>query len=272
MFSMSPLEGISIRPSVQHSTQKSSSAQQSNFNPRTPTNTPNKPTLLHQHHHHQNALHHPLHHRHDGPRLRRNHQARAHRPLPLSRHPSVLSGRCRRRARPDLRVPYVKATCNSKRKTRNIPQLTEIFTAESDLESVEAFEKSCASSGTTAQCCTLPVVSCDCSFDARDVNFANDLIGWRCPALPRSLDWEIAEQTEAEAWCWSLRREPSGARVDNISYHFLLSIYESFCDEPFLEYDPRCSRAYPGRKVLDECCRASVFVVERRMKCCSCTS
>lgn len=77
----------------------------------------------------------------------------------------------------------MEASCVHKK--TNIPA-DRLSTAESDLESVEAFEKSCASSGTTAQCCTLPVVS-----DAADIcdeTIADDLVGRRGSPLPRPLD------------------------------------------------------------------------------------
>jgi hypothetical protein len=97
-----------------------------------------------------------LHRRFRSSHLRRSCQARTHRPLPSHRHSSVLPSRRRRRSRPQLRGSYVHP------KIVTIPQpilsLTHTSTAEPDLTTVADFEASCAASGTTAMCCTVPVV------------------------------------------------------------------------------------------------------------------
>jgi len=51
--------------------------------------------------------------------------------------------------------------------TRKYPLANALETAESDLTTVADFETSCASTGLTAMCCTLPVVCCRalCSLD-----------------------------------------------------------------------------------------------------------
>lgn len=83
-------------------------------------------------------------------------------------------------------------------------------TASDDPETSEEFAASCASSGLTAQCCTLPVVCfCLLSLLLSILSVAdNVMIGWRCSPLPRSLDWEVYLASP------HLRRRSDG--VDNI--------------------------------------------------------
>jgi hypothetical protein len=104
----------------------------------------------------QNAVHHPRHRRFRSSHLRRSCQARTHRPLPSHRHSPVLPSRRRRRSRPQLRGSYVHPKIPII--LQPILSLTHTSTAEPDLTTVADFEASCAASGTTAMCCTVPVV------------------------------------------------------------------------------------------------------------------
>jgi hypothetical protein len=120
-------------------------------NPHPPPTQPKPPNQILQ-----NAVHHPRLRRFRSSHLRRSCQARTHRPLPSHRHSPVLPSRRRRRSRPQLRGSYVhpKFTIIF----QPILSLTHTSTAEPDLTTVADFEASCAASGTTAMCCTVPVV------------------------------------------------------------------------------------------------------------------
>jgi len=62
------------------------------------------------------------------------------------------------------------------------------ITAESDLTTVDAFEKSCKSTGLTAMCCTLPVVRCCTTVAVRINSLLTPSPGRSCPSLQCSVD------------------------------------------------------------------------------------